>query len=146
VHLALVLFIFAAFMGIGALVSWVWLPDIQDPREARESPTALENRTGTNAGVGANGVVERNATGQGGGGSGIGDGAEDGAEDAKHKFQPSSYKVPNKPLEELAEGWAKTVERGQVLSFRRKLGIYDLLQPVAVKMQGWFKKRTEKQE
>lgn len=144
VHLALILLIFATFMGIGALVSWVWLPDIQnprEPRERRESPPALES------GTGVNNIVERNAMRQREGGAAIVDGMDDGAEGSRQDSWLSSYKVPNKSLEELAEGWAATVDRGQVLSFRRKLGIYDALQPVVAKIQGWLlRKGTRKEE
>jgi len=124
-------------MGLGAIFAWVWLPDVQDPRDSKKIHTSPEN------GTPSNGNDERGGTASEPGGQNVSENGQStaGTEDTKESWL-DRYKVPSKPLEELAEGWKKTVERGQSLGFRRNLGIYDLLQPVVLRIQ----KRLYKQE
>jgi hypothetical protein len=137
VHLGVVLIIFGALMGLGALFAWVWLPDVQDPRDSQQTHTSLEN------GTRSNGNDERGGTASESGGQNAEENDQSiaGTDDTKESWLVR-YKVPSKPLEELAEGWKKTIDRGQSLGFRRNIGIYDLLQPILLGIQ----KRLYKQE
>ena len=81
-------------MGFGALFAWVWLPDVQDPREVRKGTASLESgdRPVTLVGDdGENGSSQQEAGG-----------AESEAQSQKG-FWLEKYKVPSKPLEELAD-------------------------------------------
>jgi len=111
-------------MGVGALFAWVWLPDVQDPRGDVEITTSLENGDRSVEGARENGFAQRGAAG-----------TESEAQSKKGSWL-EKYKVPSKTLEVLAEGWEHTVEEGQVLGFRRNLGIYNLLRPVVKMIQG----------
>jgi hypothetical protein len=110
-------------MGVGALFAWVWLPDVQDPRGEVDIATSLENGVRSVEGARENGVAQRGAAG-----------TESEAQRKKGSWL-EKYKVPSKTLEVLAEGWDHTVEHGQVLGFRRNLGLLDLLQPVVRMLQ-----------
>ena len=109
----------------------------------KQSPAALENGESAPLSAAENGNV--NGTEHGGEGARRAEGAQ-GAKNTKDKSWLRDYKVPNKPLEELAEGWKETVKRGQVLSFRRHLGIYNLLQPAVLKIQAWLAKKKQVRE
>ncbi len=124
-------------MCFGALFARVWLPDVQDPREPRKTPASVEsgNRSASNSRRGVNGSEP---SGQSAGGNVHSTAA---TEDSKESWL-DRYRVPSKTLEELAEGWKKTVDSGQVLGFRRHLGIYNLLQPTVL----WIQRRLFKQE
>jgi hypothetical protein len=110
-------------MGVGALFAWVWLPDVQDPRGDVEITTSLENGDRSVEGARENGFAQRGAAG-----------TESEAQSKKGSWL-EKYKVPSKTLEVLAEGWEHTVKQGQVLGFRRNLGIDVLLQPVVRMLQ-----------
>jgi hypothetical protein len=96
---------------------------VQNPREDKQITTSLENGNSSVAGAGGNGATQQGTEGTG------------SEVERKKGSWLEKYKVPSKPLEELAEGWENTVAQGQLLGFRRNLGIYNLLQPVVRMIQ-----------
>jgi hypothetical protein len=143
-------------MGIGALIAWVWLPDVQNAREegiktsaSPEDGNALlnggdVNRVDSEVNQGLeDGIVggEREVAG---GGNQAANAAEKNQK-TRNKWM-EKYIVPNKSLEELAEGWQAMVDEGQVLSLRRNLGIYEVTLPFVEMVQGWFSKKEEVKE
>ncbi|KAF4631106.1 hypothetical protein G7Y89_g7029 [Cudoniella acicularis] len=146
-NLAVILLIFSTFMAAGAFISWIWLPDMQDPRSlgVKKSPAALEN--GHN-GQATGGMEPESDAGSEAGRSGV-NADPPNEEEATEEVGMARFKIPNKSLEELAEGYHAIAAR-QSLGFRRSLGLYDILQPTVVRIQARlssiFAKKESKEE
>ena len=156
-------------MALGSLVAWVWLPDVQNPRESTKTSGAPEDgsavpaidakeadHAGTGIMEGERDIAEERGessatavVGGGGGGGGGGDTRSAGSADKTEEEKESwlkKYIVPSRPLEELAEGWQAMVDQGQVLSLRRNLGIYNATLPFVKMLQKWFVRKKKEEE
>ncbi len=126
---------------------------MQDGREAiktSESPedgNLLPSTTDREANRIGNETAQGGQDATGAGGQEAVAGGENQAADSVENNQETKkwwldqYIVPSKSLEDLAEGWQAMVDKGQVLSLRRNLGIYEVTLPFVEMVQKWFSKK-----
>jgi hypothetical protein len=152
VHLGIILLIFGVFMGFGALIAWVWLPDVQYPRDAIKTSASPEDGNAlpsTDAGEANHTDNEASQGGQEAAAAGESQAAESAEKNQdKEDGWLDKYIVPSKSLEELAKGWKAMTDgpNGQVLSLRRNLGIYDVTLPFVKMVQKWVSKKKDGKE
>lgn len=106
--MAFFLFGFCVCMVLGAFFCWIWLPDVQEPRE-RSRQSALRLIEADERGGGAAGWTANEH-----------DPASTTDDEMENESLLGSYKIPNKSLEEASAGWAEAVKGGQKLGFHTK--------------------------
>lgn len=116
--MAFFLFGFCVCIVLGAFFCWIWLPDVQEPRErSRQSALRHSSESGR-----ARPLIE--ADERGGGAAGWTANEHDPAsttdDEMENESLLGSYKIPNKSLEEASAGWAEAVKGGQKLGFHTK--------------------------
>jgi PHS family inorganic phosphate transporter-like MFS transporter len=104
-YMSSALFAFCGCMFLGAFCCWIWLPDTQEPRNSKSAFFIRENGN-QEAVLGEN--ESQAAVNE------VNDGF------GNRPFL-SSYRIPNKSLEEASEGWLETIAHGQQLGFRTKM-------------------------